>query len=111
MEWHQLPWSFFGWLLGGIIAFIVWLIRLEARAGSNKREIEITNERVSLVNARVSANETLLAEVRATTTTKADLKDHEERMTRSIDAVGRQVSVELDRLVRVIETPKPKVRN
>lgn len=109
MDWLQhVPWSFVGWLTGGIIGFIVWLIRLEARAGANKREIEITNERVSLVNARVGANETLLAEVRATAITRTDLKDVEERVTKSVEAVGKQVSGEIDRLVRVIEKPSPR---
>lgn len=103
MEWLQhVPWSFVGWLIGAIVAFIVWLILIEARAGANKREIEITNEKVSLVNARVGASETLLAEVRATAITKTDLREVEERVTKSVDNVGRQVTGEIDRLVTVV---------
>ena len=106
MEWYQLPWGAIATVLGMFVAYIVWLIRLEARAGSNKREIEITNEKLALVNARVGANETLLAEVRATAITKTDLKDVEERVTKSVDAVGRQVTGEIDRLIRVIDGPQ-----
>lgn len=106
MEWYQLPWGAIATVLGMFVAYIVWLIRLEARAGANKREIEIANEKIALVNSRVGANETLLAEVRTTAITKADLKDHEDRVTRSVDAVGRQVTGEIDRLIRVIDVPQ-----
>lgn len=105
MNWSEIPWSAVATVLGSFVAFIVWLIRLEARAGSNKREVEITNEKLALVNARVGANETLLAEVRTTAVTKTDLRDHEERVTRSVDNVGRQVTGEIDRLVRVMDSP------
>ena len=108
MDWQQIPWSAIATVLGMFVAYIVWLIRLEARAGSNKREIEITNEKLALVNARVGATEALLAEVRATAITKADLKDVEERVTKSVDAVGKQVSGEIDRLVKVVTTMSNK---
>ncbi|ODT79165.1 MAG: hypothetical protein ABS76_21500 [Pelagibacterium sp. SCN 64-44] len=103
MEWLQhVPWSFVGWLIGAVVASIVWLIRLEARAGANKREIEITNEKVALVNSRVGATETLLAEVRATAITKTDLAQVEERVTKSVDNVGKQVTGEIDRFVKLL---------
>lgn len=108
MEWYQLPWGAIVTALGFIVGFIVWLVRLEGKAASNRRETEITNERVSMVNVRVGATETLLAEVRATAITKTDLREVEERVTRSVDAVGTQVTGEIDRLIRVIEKPSTR---
>jgi len=112
MDWHLIPWNLVTWIAGSIIAFIVWLVRLEmvARATNksaddNEKATTALNEKVELVNARVGANETMLAEVRATAITRADLRDVEERVTRSVEAVGRQVTGEVDRLVKVLDRP------
>lgn len=111
MDWHQIPWSAIVTGIGFVVGFIVWLVRLEAKNGSNRRETEIVDEKVNLVNARVGATETLLAELRTTAITRADLKEVEERVTKSVEAVGQQVSGEIDRLVRVIEKPAPRTRS
>jgi hypothetical protein len=107
MDWNQLPWSAIMTGLGFAVGFIVWLVRLEAKAGANKREIEIANEKISLTNARVSVTETSVTELRTTAITRADLKEVEERVTKSVEAVGVQVSNEIDRLVTVVTTPQP----
>ena len=108
MDWSLIPWSAIVAVIGMVVGFIVWLVRLEGKTASNRRETEITNERVGMVNARVGATETLLAEVRATAITKTDLREVEERVTRSVDAVGTQVTGEIDRLIRVIEKPSTR---
>jgi len=104
MDWSLIPWSAIVTLIGMIIGFVVWLVRLEGKAASNKRETEIVNEKVGLVNGRIQLSETAIAELRTTAITREDLKEVEERVTRSVESVGKQVTGEIDRLVRVIGT-------
>ncbi|WEJ31714.1 hypothetical protein [Devosia sp. SD17-2] len=111
MDWHQIPWSAIVTGLLAIVGFIGWLVRLEAKTQSNRREIEIVDEKVGLTNTRVGLTETALVELRTTAITRADLKEVEERVTGSVKAVGEQVSGEIDRLVRVIEKPAPRSRS
>lgn len=105
MEWYQLPWGAIVTALGFIVGFIVWLVRLEAKSAANKREIEIANEKIGLTNSRVSITESSITELRTTAITPADLKEVEERVTKSVEAVGVQVSNEIDRLVTVVTKP------
>ena len=102
MEWYQLPWGAIVTALGFVVGFIVWLVRLEGKTASNKRETEIVNEKVGLVNGRIQLSETAIAELRTTAITREDLKEVEVRVTRSVETVGKQVTGEIDRLVRVI---------
>lgn len=117
MDWHQIPWNLVTWIAGSILAFIVWLVRLEMVARStnkvadqNEKDLKAANEKIELVNSRVGATETLIAEVRAAAITRNDLRDVEERVTRSVEAVGKQVTGEVDRLVRVLEKPSRTTR-
>lgn len=111
MDWHNFPWSAVVTGLLAVVGFIGWLVRLEAKTQSNRREIEIVDEKVGLTNARVGITESALVELRTTAITRADLKEVEERVTKSVEAVGQQVAGEIDRLVRVIEKPAPRSRS
>lgn len=48
----------------------------------------------------------MLVEIRTTAIMKTDLEDVEEQVVKSVDAVGRQVTGEIDRLIRVVDAPR-----
>ena len=106
----QIPWGAIVTVIGMVIGFIVWLVRLEGKTASNKREIEIVDEKVGLTNARVGVTETSITEIRATAITRNDLKEVETRVTKAVDDVGDRVASEIDRLVAVISKPAPRPR-
>lgn len=64
----ELIFSKFGWLIGSVIAVIVWLVRLEALAISNRAEIRRlwTQRREDLEQAKDARDESnaMLAEIR-----------------------------------------------
>jgi hypothetical protein len=106
----QIPWGAIVTLLGMFVGGIVWLVRLEGKTASNKREVEIVDEKVGLTNARVAVTEASITELRATAISRDDLKEVETRVTKAVDDVGDRVASEIDRLVAVISKPAPRAR-
>lgn len=99
MDWSIVPWGAVVTAIGMIVGSIVWLVRLEARANTASRDIDSERasrkesdrdlqEKVTLTNARISVVESTVTEVRVTAVTRDDLREVEQRVTKSIDGLG-----------------------
>ncbi len=52
------------WIVGGGIAAIIWLVRLEGRVNQAAREIDLTNKRIDTLQGKHDVMDQKLTEIR-----------------------------------------------
>jgi len=92
-------------ILGPVIGFIVWLVRLEGKASANKREIEVVAVDLGKTDKKVDGIELQVDDLRKSVATKEDLREVEGRVTKAVDDVGNRVATEIGNLVTVMGKP------